>query len=392
MRILIVGNAASAPTGYGTQIKGMIGVFKALGHEVAVANFYGVQGASLTIEGVPHYVPYRDMWQQDVLRLHVEHFGAACVLTLHDNWVLSDGLQDKAGVPWVQYFPVDSVPAAPRTVQVAKQARFPVVYSQFGLDEMTKAGVKCDYVAHGIDCETFSPGDKAEARKVLGLPADAYLVSCVGANKGFPSRKSFPEQLTAFAQFAKEHPDAHLFLHTQKSPVGGYSDGIYFDPLISDLGLNGRVTVSNEYLASQGFIEPKDLAQMYRASDVVMHASMAEGFGLCAAEAMACGTPTILQNFSAMPEMAFDQELLVEPLGRYWSLLGTWQSLTSPDNVLAALDFAYEHREELLARTDDRTTFIRSRYSWPIVQPQWDVLLRRVETEITETRCFAAAD
>ncbi|HTK90838.1 MAG TPA: glycosyltransferase, partial [Verrucomicrobiae bacterium] len=41
--------------------------------------------------------------------------------------------------------------------------------------------------------------------------------------------------------------------------------------------------------------------------------SLAEGFGLPALEAMACGTPVVVGNTSAMPEVVGDAGLLVDP-------------------------------------------------------------------------------
>ncbi len=42
--------------------------------------------------------------------------------------------------------------------------------------------------------------------------------------------------------------------------------------------------------------------------------SLYEGFGLPVLEAMACGTPVITSNITAMPEVAGDAAILVDPL------------------------------------------------------------------------------
>jgi glycosyltransferase involved in cell wall biosynthesis len=42
--------------------------------------------------------------------------------------------------------------------------------------------------------------------------------------------------------------------------------------------------------------------------------SLAEGFGLTALEAMACGTPVVTSNTSSLPEVVGDAALLVDPL------------------------------------------------------------------------------
>ncbi len=56
-----------------------------------------------------------------------------------------------------------------------------------------------------------------------------------------------------------------------------------------------------------------ELPHLYRAADAVVYASLWEGFGMPIAEAMACGTPVITSNVSAMPETAGGAALLVNP-------------------------------------------------------------------------------
>ena len=57
----------------------------------------------------------------------------------------------------------------------------------------------------------------------------------VGANKGFPSRKSFAEMLCAFADFRTRHDDAVLVLHTETS--GNYAHGENLDTAMLQLGI-----------------------------------------------------------------------------------------------------------------------------------------------------------
>ncbi len=55
------------------------------------------------------------------------------------------------------------------------------------------------------------------------------------------------------------------------------------------------------------------LVQIYNAADILMAPSLYEGFGITILEAMACGTPVITSNVSAMPEVAGDAGILVDP-------------------------------------------------------------------------------
>jgi glycosyltransferase involved in cell wall biosynthesis len=55
------------------------------------------------------------------------------------------------------------------------------------------------------------------------------------------------------------------------------------------------------------------LVQIYSAADILVAPSLHEGFGMTLLESMACGTPVITANLSAMPEVVEDAGILVDP-------------------------------------------------------------------------------
>ncbi|MGL5874477.1 MAG: glycosyltransferase family 4 protein [Xenococcaceae cyanobacterium] len=55
-----------------------------------------------------------------------------------------------------------------------------------------------------------------------------------------------------------------------------------------------------------------ELLYIYNGADVLLAPSLYEGFGLTPLEAMACGTPTIGSNISAIPEVVGDAGILVD--------------------------------------------------------------------------------
>jgi glycosyltransferase involved in cell wall biosynthesis len=57
----------------------------------------------------------------------------------------------------------------------------------------------------------------------------------------------------------------------------------------------------------------RELAELYTAASVYLDASLHEGFGMQVIEAMACGTPVVCSNRGALPEVAGDAALLVDP-------------------------------------------------------------------------------
>jgi len=74
----------------------------------------------------------------------------------------------------------------------------------------------------------------------------------------------------------------------------------------------GRI-VRNGGAVLTGRVSGSDLAALYRRARALIYPSLAEGFGLPVAEAMACGTPVVTSDCSSLPEVAGDAALLVDP-------------------------------------------------------------------------------
>lgn len=62
-----------------------------------------------------------------------------------------------------------------------------------------------------------------------------------------------------------------------------------------------------------GYVPDEDLPSLYRNAEVFLFPSLHEGFGIPILEAMACGTPVVTSNTAAMPEVAAEAALLVDP-------------------------------------------------------------------------------
>lgn len=63
-----------------------------------------------------------------------------------------------------------------------------------------------------------------------------------------------------------------------------------------------------------GYLPSAGLADLYRRASVFAFPSLDEGFGMPVLEAMASGVPVLTSNRSALPEVAGDAALLVDPL------------------------------------------------------------------------------
>jgi glycosyltransferase involved in cell wall biosynthesis len=74
--------------------------------------------------------------------------------------------------------------------------------------------------------------------------------------------------------------------------------------MISKKGLSDRIRIL-------GYIDK--VIYLYKLASIFINPSLYEGFGVSALEAMAVGTPVIVSNKSALPEIAGDAALLVDP-------------------------------------------------------------------------------
>jgi len=377
MKILFSSNAPHVSSGYGVQSHHVIQGLQQMGYELALAPNYGIQGGAIEIGGMRVYPAYRDKVGQDVLAAHAKHFNADLVITLYDLWVYGADLAARLNRPWASWFPQDSYPPCATVVERALQVDYPIAMSKFGVESMREQGVDCHYIPHGCSVDVYKPLDKSEVRKELNVP-DKYTVMMVAMNQSFPSRKAFPECLAAFAEFHRNHPDSQLYLHTTRKPRGVAWDGVELDLLVKALGIEDCTIFGEEYGLVLG-LPDTEMAKVYNCADVLLSASLGEGFGVPIIEAQSCGLPVVTNRFSSMPELTFNG-ISVEPLQQIWTAINTWQAVPSILGVAEALEAIYSRSAEETRQkaTEGRQAIVKD-YSWPVILDAWKRFLEFVE-------------
>lgn len=322
MRFLIHGNAPTVKTGYGVQGAYLAEHLRDAGHEVAFSNTYGVQGSIQSWHGIRIYPQGIDYQGNDVLHLHAGHFfeGAdpedCWIVVLTDVWALTTPmLQDFNVMSWV---PIDHLPAPPAVLEFFRNSgAIPIAMSRFGEQMLTVKGYDPVYIPLSVDTQIFKPtrlidynGVTLSGRELMGVPDDKFIVGMVAMNKGWAKdRKGFNEAFQAFGHFVEDHPDAVLYVHSEK--FGG-AEGIDLKVLAAHAGISDANLVWADQYAYRVGYTPEMMAAVYTAMDVLLAPSHGEGFCVPLIEAQACGTPVIATNFSAQAEL----------IGPGWAVFG----------------------------------------------------------------------
>ncbi|MGE0289050.1 MAG: glycosyltransferase family 4 protein [Bradyrhizobium sp.] len=324
MRILWVSNTPLTPSGYGTQTAAFVPRLKAAGHDLAIVAFYGCEGSLLDWNGVTIYPRHTDPYGNDIIGEHAKHFGAECILSLIDAWVMDPSRW--GDVPWVAWAPVDTDPISLAVAQKLRLSAQPIAYSRFGEMQMRSAGLQPLYVPHGIDTNVYRPMPRNDARGALGWPQDKFIVGMVAANKGYPGRKAWEQQIRAFADLRRKHPESVLYIHALMAPD---HDGLNLKTMTEYFGLRPGLDVGwcDQYRYATGMYTNTEMATLYSGCDVLMNVAYGEGFGLPILEAQSCGTPVIVGDWTAMGELCFAGWAV--PKGEvtrlWWPLVSEWR-------------------------------------------------------------------
>jgi glycosyltransferase involved in cell wall biosynthesis len=185
-------------------------------------------------------------------------------------------------------------------VAVANRSGGVVFVSRSSLESFALAygGPRANWsvVENGVDLDRFTP-EPATMPAELAVPAGAPVVTLVGALR---RRKGHAVALAAWPAVLDSFPDAHLLM------VGDGSEQAVLRARAQDLGVGHRVIFAGTRT---------DVAQLIRASTLVLLPSEHEALPTTLIEAAACGRPVVATDVDGVPEVVMDGEtgLLVTP-------------------------------------------------------------------------------
>jgi len=350
------------------------------------------------------------------------------VITLGDPWMVDhvDACPIRDSFQWISYTPIDrDVISIPWQVQMRKPDCL-VLYSKFGMDVIEESIPFRNprLILHGVDRQTFKPWypegtdkdtplSEVQARRKLTLGpqfADKFIVGFVGRNQ---IRKSIPSVFKAFKAFncstwidrqnvtdaekdtqytaeefcrekqcfrcdvcpafqqRPETVDSLIYLHTTRGDGKSVHDrpgiGWRIDELGHRYGLHGRVAITPGLDAVKG-LPRAALAQIMQCFDVHAFLSHSEGYGLPIAETLSCGVPTLVTNYSSMPELVSDGGGVAIDV-RAYDTFTTWENEWAiPDIGHAADEISKIHGDEEYA-TQMRKEAAENPYT-----PDWHIV------------------
>jgi glycosyltransferase involved in cell wall biosynthesis len=146
-------------------------------------------------------------------------------------------------------------------------------------------------IGNGVDADRFAPVDRIEARRRLGLGADAPVL--IGVGNLIPS-KGFQRVIALLPRLRERHPGLIYLI------VGG---GATQGDLRSSLEAQARECGVADAVRFCGRQPQDELRWFYGAADVFVLATEFEGWANVFLEAMACGLPVVTTRVGGNAEV-----------------------------------------------------------------------------------------
>ena len=227
---------------------------------------------------------------------------APTIITLHDVIFLEKGKDAGAVVNWYQelgriyrkYIVPTSIRQTKRIITVSHYEK-ERISSTLNI-ENEKISVL--YNAFGKHFAKPDGSDKLEEIRLKYNLPEEYIFYIGNTDP----KKNMPNTLLAYVQYVEQTKNPLPLLIADVSEKN-------LDLLLEKLQLKDY----RKNIQLTGYIYNSDLPLIYAGARVFLYPSLRESFGIPVLESMACGTPVITSNTSALPEVAGMAALLVNP-------------------------------------------------------------------------------
>lgn len=217
-----------------------------------------------------------------------------------------------------------------KRVTLGKQFRDKFIVGYVGRNQLRKGIPRVMKAFKAFNCQTWIARDNVSIKdQETGEVSKTYT-----AEEFCRDKQCFRCDVCPAFRQRQETENSVIYLHTTRgdgnSPHDRPGIGWRIDELADRLNLHGRVGMTPNLNVERG-IPRAALAQIMNCFDVHLFLSYGEGFGLPIAESIACGVPTIVTDYSSMPE-------LVEKGGGFAVKVHEYETNVTYENELAYAD------------------------------------------------------
>ena len=323
------------------------------------------------------------------------------------------------GVSWklAVIIPYDGEPSVPHWQQQIDNIDYGVAMSRYGQLGLKKDfGIDCTYIPHGVDTGLFKPLLNPKYGKEE--KPDAFVVGCVARNQ---HRKNLPRLMKGFAQFVKKNKltpkETKLIMHMDWNDAMGWKIPEFCD----QYGIKDYLmpTMMGTLDAGQAATE-EEMANMYNCMDVFILPTGGEGFGIPTLEAMSCGVPICVTNYTTAHELIKskdpeNEDIPMFPLGGHQNDEGPngrdhleeedicergilipykdmwWdtpnraapqRAIASENAISEALQYYYDNPTKRIAAGKAGRKHTLAHYSWDVVGQRWKEWVTQINEEL----------
>jgi len=216
------------------------------------------------------------------------------------EWLLDPSLADLAPNWWFDSF-------ARATEVAVRSAARTIVPSEYTRGAIVQAwGIASDRVVaikYGVDPARFRPGANARSPRVSRAIGDRPYVLFVGV----PNRAKNPLLLKEAVKQLIDDGYPHALVIVGPRPGSNWDLPEYADEV------DAEIPGAPDRFLRIGEIGDDELVPLMSGADVFCLPSIKESFGIPVLEAMACGTPVVVANRAALPEVVGDAGIVCEP-------------------------------------------------------------------------------
>ena len=274
--------------------------------------------------------------------------------------------------PTISWLPVHSEPLDILAYDSGKKFDSFVALSEFGRKQISEKfeDKLITTIPHIVDKKLFYPINDNDYRNSVrqrnNIEEDRYVCLLISNNSEPENRKAFDVNIGGFADYLLKNDKAHLHIHTDVDL------GFKIMPYIEKCGIpKNKYTICDQERYKKKRFSDKEIADLYRMSDVLLFSTNVEGFGLPMLEAQACNCPVIVNNFSTPPEYTKYGVICEIEKKTYSEDHKAYSSRPSRDNLAKALNTINSWSLETHKKFQHETQLFLKKFEYEYVKNLW---------------------